>query len=209
MNRFWTRLPRRLFQMLGAAVGISATVIAILSYLAPQTYPVIEGPELYACPDKLEAKEKFAIKNFFDEMIKHRNSYAYIKELTIGIGGCGLFGSEYASNKPKKFNEVTATESKKSDLLTLTYHTLSNTGETYILMVHTSIDDYPFATSNCNENCIGADGVYQTRIIFNEGFVIADLARAPIVDSVARSYECAINKVKAKNWWQEFWACRL
>jgi hypothetical protein len=198
-----------MFKALSTILGASAALVAILSYFAPQSYPIIHGPELYACPSRFAEEEKRELKRFVESLLEHQNRNIYIDSLQISIGGCGLFG-EPVWNKEKRSPDVKAEASAQAKILKITYSSLyEKPSETYILIIHTNLDDYPFGNSNCNENCVGASGVYRVKINASEGFVFVDISKSPIVDSVAKSYECTLNKLEAKNFWKRFWACRI
>lgn len=208
MRTRWIKLLRGFSTILAALIATIAAIVGILSYLAPQSYPVVNGPVLYACPDQMDAEEKNKIKQFIEALLLHKSHIVYVKDLLVGISDCALFGNPTSNRKRSRLIKAIGPAGSKT--LTLIYYSLDGEySETYHLVIHLALEDYPFATSNCDENCVGANGLYQIKIGSGEGNVFMDLAKAPIVDSVARSYECAINQFNSKNWWQRFWACKF
>lgn len=200
--------PANIWKYIGGLAAFGAATAGILTYLAPQSYPVILAPELYACPESLSDQESKDLKQFFDALHMHKNRVVYISHLLVGIGGCALFGNHGSGKKTSNLIKAIGPEGSKT--LTLTYRSLyGGSSENYFLIIHLGLEDYPFATSNCDENCVGADGIYQAKITSNEGNIFIDLARAPIVDSVTKSYDCSISQLNSTNAWQRFWACKL
>jgi hypothetical protein len=219
----WAKLSQRTVTVaVGLVAFVASTVVILNFYHTPKYFEVIDGVLLRPCEsdwetsDAIDDPDRSKHQAFFDALTTRNNQYVFIRELRIVNYFCGRAEIRNHPIKGKRkqqterYVEVTRLDTKKG-LITLEFSSLKErtADKPRIMLVINILDgSYPFAASTCDELCVGADGVYQIQITYQEAYAIFDLVKAPILDRIANAHDCTLKRLNAETAWERFWACR-
>jgi len=200
-----------------------ATGVAVFGARGPTSFPVVDGIETAVCVSVENSAANLEKQNrFLSDLANYNTRLIYLSRFSI-YGYGNWIDPAKASGKAKRRLEKQC----QNDYFDLIKHTVRDNNEPggAITIAFKAFEkDMPngvwlevaapkseayLVDTGCGENCFGANGLYKVTHSAAEGQEIYRLQPFPATGGVLEAYECTLEKMKAKKWWEKFLACRF
>jgi len=213
---------------LASSVATVASMVAIIGYRAPTSFPIVQGIDIPDCVDVQEGDQGVpsiaSQERFLDELQKYNGQVVYIKGLTVFVGGCEGDTNASVRAAPDRFKrhfQSALFRYEKNDLkwsdgiavggeVTVGFRKVYGGKHDFVLLTtRAPTKTSMFSDPTCGENCYGAQGLYKVNVSEAENIIQNTLTPFPDTGSVIDAYQCTTAKLNAKTEWQRFTACRF
>jgi len=208
---------------IGGGLAAAASTVAVLGYRGPTSFPIIRGIDISVCAPTGDWTPSVAEqRRFLNELESHKRQLVFIADLTIFGWGCwdALEGKKPTEKVRQSYGNddfdfiddtligVNLGEIK-GGALTIGFKKVAPSDPGIWLIVSAPPNENYLADIGCGENCFAAHGLYKVTFNSAEGYTTYRLDPFPATSAVIDAYQCTLEKLDAKTWWQKFSACRF